>query len=88
MQIDTFAWAPPIPREMYGDKDWLYTTVIDEWIVRLQAAGGKRIPGPVQVKTMHFGYIDDNTMEEVMSLKINPNWTYAVVRVTGPAMSP
>jgi hypothetical protein len=73
---------------MFDDKDWLYSAVIDEWAFRLRQAGGKRIPGPVQVKVMHFGYIDDDTMEEVMALEINPNWTYAVVRVSGPAMSP
>jgi hypothetical protein len=88
MEIDTFAWAPPIPRAVFEDKDWLYPAVMDEWAFRLQQAGGKRIPGPLHVKVMHFGYIDDNTMEEVMTLKIKQNWTYAVVRVTGPAMKP
>lgn len=86
MQIDTFAWASEIPREMYSDKDWLYSVVTEEWHVRLQHAGGNRIPGPIQIKTMHFGYIDDNILREVMTLERNPNWTYAVVRVTGPAI--
>ncbi len=88
MEIDTFAWGADIPRDMYEDKDWLYEAVLGEWHARLQYARGIRIPGPIQIKTVHFGYIDDNTMEEVMSLEINPNWTYAVVRVTGPAMKP
>jgi len=88
MQTDTFAWAPPIPRAVYEDKDWLYRVVTDEWAFRLQQAGGRRIPGPIQVKVMHFGYIDDDTMEEVKTLKVNPNWTYAVVRVSGPAVRP
>jgi len=88
MQADIFAWAPPIPRDVFEDKDWLYQVVMDEWVFRLQQARGRRISGPIQVKVMHFGYIDDDTMEEVVTLEINPNWTYAVVRVSGPAMSP
>jgi len=88
MQADTFAWSPPIPRDVFNDKDWLYQVLTDEWVFRLHQAGGKRMPGPVQVKVMHFGYIDDDSMEEVITLEINPNWTYAVVRVSGPAVRP
>jgi hypothetical protein len=89
MQIDTFAWASPIPRSLYMDRQFMYEAVIKEYGARLQEAGGFRIPGPVRVQVLQFGYIDDNSMEEVVvGSELSPHWTFAVVRVMGPATRP
>ena len=88
MNVDVFAWAPSMPLGMWDDKEWAYQVLQDEWIERLRAAGGRRLPGPINVRVMHFGYIDDDSLEEVIMCNDGPGITYVVVRVTGPAMSP
>jgi len=89
MQLDTFSWVSPIPRSLYLDKPALYNIVLNGWEVRLQAAHGYRIQGPIHLQAFGFGYIDDNSMEEVLvKTELSPLWTYAIVRVSGPAMRP
>jgi hypothetical protein len=55
----------------------------------LDEVNGTRVTGPLHVKVMGFGYIDDMSMQEVfVGTELSPLWTYAVVRAVGPAMAP
>jgi hypothetical protein len=87
MELDIFAWGSSIPRTLYLDKEALYSIVQDAWDMSLGEVNGVRIPGPLHVKITGFGYIDDDSMKEVLvRTELSPTWTYAIVRVTGPAM--
>lgn len=89
MSVDTFAWAPLIPRHLYLDKPALYDIIIGEFEYRLQDAGGIRIPGPIRMRFLQFGYIDDDSMQEIIvGTELNPLWTFAVVHVSCPAVKP
>ena len=89
MHPDTFAWASSIPRGLYMDKQALYEIVQRAWEMGLEEADGTRIPGPLHLKITGFGYIDDDSMKEVLvRTELSPLWTFAIVRVAGPAMAP
>lgn len=88
MDIDTFVWMCPVPRGMWEDKVWAYSTVQMVWREQLHKARGHRLPGPLQVKVMHWGYIDGNSMEEVILQGKTPLATFVLVRVVGPALTP
>ena len=88
MQDDRFAWAPNIPREMFEDKEFLYSVLPAEWEQLLREAGGIRLPGPVHMQVMEYGYIDDDSLEPVIMDVYNVRVRFVVVRVIGPAMRP
>lgn len=89
MDTDIFGWAAPIPRQLYLDKPALYSIVMGELEGRLRDAGGIRLPGPIRVRILQFGYIDDDSMLEVLvKTELSPLWTYAVVHVSCPAVKP
>lgn len=86
---DTFAWAAPIPRQLYLDKPALYDIAIGEFEGRLQDAGGIRMPGPIRFRILQFCYIDDDSMQEVIvGTELSPLWTFVFVHVSCPAMKP
>lgn len=87
--IDTFAWAAPIPRHLYLDKPALYDIVMGEFEGRLQDASGIRIPGPIRLRILQFGYIDDDSMQQVIvKTELSPLWTFVFIHVSCPAMKP
>jgi hypothetical protein len=89
MQIQTFAWAAPIPRHLYLDKPALYDIIMGEFEGRLSDEGGIRVPGPIRLRFLQFGYIDDDSMKEVLiKTELSPLWTYVVVHVSCPAVHP
>ncbi len=87
MEIQTFAWAAPIPRHLYLDKEALYPIIMGEFESRLRVEGGVRVPGPIRMRFLGFGYIDDDSMQEVLvKTELSPLWTYAVCHVSCPAV--
>lgn len=88
MIMDKFAWAPAIPREMFEDKEFLYSALPADWDALLKEAGGVRIPGPLHMQAIEYGTIDDMSGQEVVMSPDSPLWTFVIVRVTGLAMRP
>jgi hypothetical protein len=89
MQIDEFAWMQPIPRTLYNDKPAMYDLMMKGWEVRLSVAHGRRVSGPLRFQVSGFGYIDDMSLKEVLvKSELSIMWTYAIVRISGPAIRP
>ena len=87
--IDTFTWATLIPRHLYLDKLAFYDIAIGEFEGQLQIAGGIRVSGPIRLRILKFGYIDDDSMQEVIvGTELSPLWTFVFIRISCPAMKP
>ena len=88
MKIDTFVCAPHVPRDIFDDKELLYGVLLAEWEHRLRESGGIRLPGPLCMKIMQYGLIDDDSLEPVIFDKDFVRIQFVVVRITGPVMAP
>jgi hypothetical protein len=82
-----FIVMTPIPRDVYEDEGWRYDMMYDIWEIKLQENRGHRLYGPIHIKTIGFGYIDDDSFDMIMSSWYGP-WTFALVRAYGPALDP
>lgn len=85
--IDIFTAVLPVPRELFEtDKQTMYDVLTREYWIMMYNSNRVRIPGPIMMETRYFGYIDDDSMEEVIvGLSYSSLWTYVVIRVSGPA---